>query len=211
MSPDRTEEPDARAKLLDAALSLIREQGYAGTSVAALCHRAGVTKGAFFHHFESKEALGVAAAEHWSEITGRVFAAAPYHEHDDPLERLLAYVDFRKAILRGALPELTCLAGTMVQETYRSVPPVRDACRESIRGHAQTLVADIREAMELRGIHASFTPESLALHTQAVLQGAFILAKAHGGADVAAESIDHLRRYIEQLFERKQPTEGDDP
>ncbi|MEP7330292.1 MAG: TetR/AcrR family transcriptional regulator, partial [Betaproteobacteria bacterium] len=47
---------------------------------------------------------------------------------------------------------------------------------------------------------AAWTAESLALHTQAVLQGAFILAKAKGGAAVAIESIDHLYRYIELLF-----------
>lgn len=44
---------------------------------------------------------------------------------------------------------------------------------------------------------------SLALHTQAVIQGAFILAKATGGAEIAAESIDHLFRYIEMLFEER--------
>jgi TetR/AcrR family transcriptional repressor of nem operon len=44
------------------------------------------------------------------------------------------------------------------------------------------------------------TARSLALHTQAVLQGAFILAKAKGDAAVAAESIDHLRRYLVLLF-----------
>ena len=51
-----------------------------------------------------------------------------------------------------------------------------------------------------RGSKANWTANSLALHTQAVLQGAFILAKAQGGPMVAAESIDHLRRYIELLF-----------
>lgn len=35
----------------------------------------------------------------------------------------------------------------------------------------------------------------------AVLQGAFILAKAKGGAEIAAASVDHLHRYIELLFE----------
>jgi TetR/AcrR family transcriptional regulator, transcriptional repressor for nem operon len=59
-----------------------------------------------------------------------------------------------------------------------------------------------------------WTAKSLALHTQAVLQGAFILAKATGGAAIAADSIDHLRRYIELLFgvetEPAQPlTDGD--
>ncbi len=54
--------------------------------------------------------------------------------------------------------------------------------------------------MTMRGITADWTPASLALHTQAVLQGAFILAKAKGGPAVAEESVDHLRRYIELLF-----------
>ena len=69
----------ARDKLLEAAFALIRAKGYSATTVDELCAAAGVTKGAFFHHFESKEALAVAAANHWSSITGALFAAAPYH------------------------------------------------------------------------------------------------------------------------------------
>jgi TetR/AcrR family transcriptional repressor of nem operon len=45
-----------------------------------------------------------------------------------------------------------------------------------------------------------WTAKSLTLHTQAVLQGAFILSKANGGAEIAADSIDHLIRYLELLF-----------
>ena len=55
--------------------------------------------------------------------------------------------------------------------------------------------------MKRYGIRANWTAKSLALHTQAVLQGAFILAKAKGGADIAVSSADHLRRYIELLFQ----------
>lgn len=190
----------AREKLLDAALSRIRTNGYAATTVDDLCAAAGVTKGAFFHHFDSKEALGVAAAEHWSEITSAFFAAASYHRHTDPLQRLLGYIDFRKAILTGKVPEFTCLVGTMVQEVYDSSPAIRDACNSSISGHAATLEPDIAAAMARRGIRADWTARSLALHTQAVLQGAFILAKAKGNAVAAADSIDHLRRYLVQLF-----------
>lgn len=190
----------AREKLLDAALSRIRTNGYAATTVDDLCAAAGVTKGAFFHHFDSKEALAVAAAEHWSEKTGAFFAAAPYHRQTDPLQRLLGYIDFRKAILTGKVPEFTCLVGTMVQEVYDSSPAIRDACNSSISGHAATLEPDIAAAMARRGIRADWTARSLALHTQAVLQGAFILAKAKGNAVAAADSIDHLRRYLVQLF-----------
>lgn len=190
----------ARQKLLDAALSVIRTKGYAATSIDELCAVAGVAKGSFFHHFKNKEALGVAAAEYWSEMTGALFEAAPYHRHPDPLDRVLGYIDFRKALLTGTVPEFTCLVGTMVQEIYETCPEIRDACDASISGHVAKVEADIAEAINVYGIRADWTSRSLALHTQAVLQGAFILAKARDSADIAAASIDHLRRYVELLF-----------
>ena len=192
--------PDARSKLLDAALSLIRTKGYSATTVDELCAAAGVTKGAFFHHFKSKEELGIAAADHWSDMTGALFAEAPYHRHADPLDRVLGYLGFRRDLLQGGVPEFTCLVGTMVQETYATTPAIRDACDRSISGHAEKLESDIEAAVRDRGMSPDWTAKSLALHTQAVLQGAFILAKAKGGAEIAADSVDHLRRYIEMLF-----------
>ena len=197
-----TRKRDAKAKLLDAALSVIRTKGYSATTVDQLCAAAGVTKGAFFHHFKSKDDLAVAAADYWSEMTGGLFAAAPYHDHADPLDRVLAYLEFRKALLQGGVPEFTCLVGTMVQETYETAPAIREACDRSISDHAATLKADIELAIRDRGISPEWTAASLALHTQAVLQGAFILAKAKGGSEVAADSIDHLIRYVTLLFRK---------
>lgn len=166
-----------------------------------LCKVAGVTKGAFFHHFENKEALGVAAAAYWAETTSAFFEGAPYHGHDDPLDRLIGYVEFRREIIEGDLAAFTCLVGTMTQEVYGSHPAIRDACAASIFGHAATLEPDISAAMKDRGIAADWTPASLAAHTQAVLQGAFILAKATGDRAVAHDSVDHLKRYLLLLFE----------
>ena len=194
------ERGDARTRLVEAARDVIRTQGFAATTVDHICKAAGVSKGAFFHHFESKEALGVAAAAFWAETTAAFFAAAPYNDHADPLDRLIGYVEFRKDIIEGDLAEFTCLVGTMAQEVYGSHPEIRDACAASIFGHAATLEPVIKAVMETRGIEAEWTPASLAAHTQAVLQGAFILAKATGDAAIARESVDHLRRYIEQLF-----------
>lgn len=192
----------ARGKLLDAAIEIIREKGYAGTSVDELCSRAGVTKGAFFHHFPSKDSLAVAALTQWTESSDALFAAAPYHRFDDPLDRLLGYLDYRKELLRGEVAEFSCFTGTIVQETYETHPDIRRACDASFSGHAGHLQADIAQAMRRHRIRAKWTAEGLALHTQAVLQGAFILAKAKGNARVAESSIDHLRRYIELLFRR---------
>lgn len=190
----------SKTRILDAALAVIRAKGYSATRIEDICEAAGLTKGSFFHHFKTKEELAVSAAEHWSETTGDLFAAAPYHQPSDPLDRVLGYIDFRRDLLRGEVPEFTCLVGTMVQEVYDTVPAIRDACDRCISDHAATLEADIAEAVRRHGVEADWTPRSLALHTQAVLQGAFILAKAKGGPEIAADSVDHLRRYVELLF-----------
>lgn len=190
----------SKAKLLDAAMHVIRARGYNATRIEDVCGAAGLTKGSFFHHFTGKEDLALATARHWDELTGDVFATAPYRSHPDPLDRLLGYVDFRKAILQGEVAEYTCLVGTMAQEVHETHPRIREACDRSIRDHSLTVEADIAEAVTKYGIGAGWTAESLALHVHAVIQGGFILAKARQSADAAAASLDHLRRYLEMLF-----------
>lgn len=197
MSPAPT---DSRTRLLDAALATIRRKGYAATTVDDLCAAAGLSKGSFFHHFKSKEDLALAAAQHWSDGTGALFANAPYQHVADARERLLAYIDFRAALAQGDLPEITCLLGTLAQETYATHPAIREACRAGIEGHAMTLVPTIAEAKARHAPRAKWTPESLALFTQAALQGAFVVAKAAGDAKAAAPLIAHLRAYVQGLL-----------
>jgi TetR/AcrR family transcriptional repressor of nem operon len=194
------ERGDARTRLLDAAIDVIRAKGFAATSVEDLCEAAAVTKGSYFHHFKTKEALGVAAVRHWQATSDALLADAPYHRPDDPLDRLLAYVALRKSLIDGDIAGFSCLAGTMVQEMHATSPAIRDACRDDMLGHAATLEGDIAAAMKDRGISGPWTAESLARHTQTVLQGAFVIAKAGNDAELAREALDHLDRYIRLLF-----------
>lgn len=197
----------ARDKLLEAAVKLIRSNGFAATSVDQLCGEAGVTKGAFFHHFASKEALGVAAADYWSACTGDFFAAAPFHALADPVERILGYIDLRIALIGGPPEAFSCVAGTLVQEAFRSSAAIRVAAEASIMANAAALEADLDAAVTQCGVTGT-TGASLARHVQAVIQGAFVLAKTQpeeSAADLAREQLAHLRRYFAMLFGR--PTE----
>jgi len=200
------ERHESKTRFLQAALQVIRAKGYTATTVEDVCEAAGLTKGSFFHHFDSKEELALAAADYWTEGAGALFASAPYHVRADPLERLLAYVDFRKALLTGEIADFTCLTGTMVQEVYETHPAIRDACDRSISRHVEMLEPDIAEAMRTYEVIGGWTARSLALYTQAVLQGSFILAKAKGGPAVAEDCLDHLRRHIEMLFQQRKST-----
>ena len=192
--------PDSRTKVLDAALAVIRTKGYTSTTVDDICAAAGVTKGSFFHHFSSKEAMALSAVQHWNGGTGQLFAHAPFQKLADPRDRVLGYIDFRREILRGEVPEFTCLLGTMVQETFETHPLLRVACDAGITAHAQTVARDIAAAKALYAPAATWDPQVLALFTQATLQGAFILAKAKGNAHIVAQCIDHLRQHVANLL-----------
>jgi TetR/AcrR family transcriptional regulator, transcriptional repressor for nem operon len=196
----RTANPKTRDSLMEAAFGLVRRQGLAATSVDEICAAAGVSKGAFFHHFRSKDELAAAAAHHWSAVTEPVFAAADYHAPADPVDRLLGYIDLRGEMMAGEIAEFTCFAGTMVQEAWATSPAVQAGAWDSMSRHAEALVPDIVAAKASRGIGDEVNARSLALHTVAVVQGAFILAKASGDAATGAETVRHLRRYIEMLF-----------
>lgn len=196
----------SKARLLDATLKVVRSKGYSAARVEDVCAEAGLTKGSFFHHFKGKEDLTLSAAALWDERTGALFAQATYHRISDPRDRLLAYVDMRREMLVGELADFTCFAGTIVQEAYSTHPQIREACADSILGHARTLEADISEAMQVYEVGQDWSAQSLARHTQAVIQGAFIIAKATGDAQAAAESLEHLRRYLQLLFvKRRRP------
>lgn len=164
-----------------------------------------MSKGAFFHHFASKDALGVAAADRWSEVTSQYFATAEYHQHADPLERILGYLDLRAAMASGPLEAFTCFAGTTVQEAFATSERVRAACGSSIVGHAGGLVADLQAAIDLHRPRQPVNAESLAIFTQTVLQGGFVLAKAKGDRSPAIEAIQHLRSYLQLIFGASAP------
>lgn len=192
---------EARARLIDAARSLIRQRGFAATSVDDLCAAAGVTKGAFFHHFASKEALGVALVEDWTVMTGAMFAAHPYNTLPDPLDRVFGYIDLRRELLGQPLLDFSCVAGTTVQETYESSPPIREAAERSIRSgfaHVQPHLEAALAAHPVPGV----TAESLAQQFQIATQGGIILAKALNDAAPARAAFDHLERYLRLLFGR---------
>lgn len=198
--------PNARSKLIDAAHLLVRRQGYAATSVDQICATAGVSKGAFFHHFASKEELGVAAAEQWTARADQlIFTLPPWVRIEDPLERLLAHIDFRLFMLEGPAEGFTCFVGTMVQESFASSEVLRAASDASISAYCERLAVDIDAAIARYGIRDDVSAISLAYHIQAVLQGAFIIAKARNSPKEARDSVLHLKRYIKMLFERGEP------
>jgi TetR/AcrR family transcriptional repressor of nem operon len=85
---------ETREKLLQTAIDLVWQSNYCSVGVAEICARAGVTKGAFYHHFESKADLFYAAAQHhWTEVKPELDAIfSPASPPLEQLENLIGFV-----------------------------------------------------------------------------------------------------------------------
>jgi TetR/AcrR family transcriptional regulator, transcriptional repressor for nem operon len=195
---------ETRSRLLGAATDVIRAKGYTATTVDDICHAAGLTKGSFFHHFDSKEDLGIAAVEQFGAMAEALFGTAPYQAKDDPRERLFGYIDLRIAMLNGEISQYTCLIGTTVQEVYATHPALRATCDRMLSEHVAMLTRDLAEAKQLYAPAAPWKPESVGYFMQCVLQGGFIFAKAQQSPEVAAASLGHLRDYLATLLGQPQ-------
>jgi TetR/AcrR family transcriptional repressor of nem operon len=198
MSP-RKATAETREALIQAARDLFLRQGYTATGVEQICAAADATKGALFHHFESKEALGRAVLEAWMRDAGRAIGSGDYLRIDDPLERALGYIDFMIGQSRAGPPG--CIVGIFSQELAPSNAAMRAGCAGAFSRWRETLEPILVEAKARHAPQAAFEPASLAQHALAVLQGALILARAYQRPEIVAEQLSHYRNYLVALFE----------
>ena len=184
----------AREKLLRAATDLFRREGYSATTVDTICEAAGVTKGAFFHHFPSKESLAEECLNQWNCQAAAMESAAPFHAVSNPLKRARAFMDFYIGLFSNPHLIKSCLAGTTVQEVADTHPSLREAA------NACFLQAEIRFKGILdaacKGKRRKPDTASLARLWMAAIQGSLILAKASGDDAVIRTSLEHVRDYI---------------
>lgn len=188
-----------RSLLLDAAKHLMLSKGYSGTTVDEVCASAGVTKGSFYHHFESKEALALALIDHYFSEVEAVLLAGPFIDESDPRRCLTLFLEHAVHVAR--LPEIQagCILGCFTLELSQTAPAVRDALANRFTKLGEWLAALIGRVSETRpaSVAGSAIPaEALAREFIAVLEGGIILSKAHGRPEFLAESLETYARLL---------------
>jgi AcrR family transcriptional regulator len=135
-------EPNARLRLVRAALDLFTEQGYDSTTVAQIAGRAGLTKTTFFRHFQDKREVLFAGQETHARLFADGIAAAP--DSATPLEAVA-----------GALDAATA-AFTSEQRDFgpqlHAVIAANSELQERAAFKAVSLAAAMTEALRKRGV-----------------------------------------------------------
>ncbi len=203
-----------RERLLDVAQKLVLERGFSATSVDAVIAGAGVTKGAFFHHFASKNALGGALMQRYADADARsleTFLAAAEELSDDPAEQLLAFARMFE-IASGDLPAIQsgCLFASYVYEAELDGEGTSELIAHSIGLWHARMLELLEAAARTHPPVVDVDLPSLADQVFATFQGGFILARGLGDPTRLRAQLAQLRQYLELLFGVKAPHGTDD-
>lgn len=194
--------PSKKELLLQKATELFRSKGFHATSIDDVCVTAGVTKGAFFYYFKSKEALAQACLEGWKCMVARMEESAPFAQERDPLKKLLGYLDFFLSAVSRPDQIKSCLAGTVVQEIWDTHPRLKNAANACFTESGDRFSKLLKDAAK----HSGKTVDTKALSDLylATFQGSLILYKGSGDIGVFKRNFDLFKSFIRHLFTKAQ-------
>lgn len=200
--PERAEARDAdatRTRLLDVAFAEIYAHGYQGLRVDTLLEKAGLTKGAFYHHFPSKQALGLAVIDELLAGMADLIWGQHLSQFADPLAGIQSSVEFALGMLGERCTQFGCPINNLAQEMSGIDEAFRDRLDAVFRG----IIANIAAALE-RGkasgiVRADVDAEAAATFIFASVEGAIGLAKSARSAAVLATALAEGRRYLDSL------------
>ena len=184
-NPDET-----RARILTAAQESFGALGYDRASVAEICRRAAVTKGAFYHHFESKQAVFLQLLEAWLDDVDQRLAAFEESRALVP-EQLVAMTTILDHVLDTATEQLPIYLEYLTQ-ALRDAELRQLTVRPYDRFHRR--IADIiRRGIEQGSLHP-VPPEATASTVLALVMGLLLEAMlAPDSIDMSAAAAQSMR------------------
>jgi TetR/AcrR family transcriptional repressor of nem operon len=188
----------SRERILVGARDLILARGYSAMTVDAVCESAGITKGGFFYHFDSKDALGEAAlSKFWSDAEERQ-SKAPFNNAPDPIQFLEGYLDF--AIEAYQDPELRkgCMLAIFTIELAESNEQLFKAASKYFADWQATLLEMFERASNYAGQKIDARAWSDLYIT--TLEGALLLSKSNSDPDAIKRSLTLYKSLILQAL-----------
>lgn len=194
----RTRNPEqTRGRLLDAAFGQVYQAGFQGTDLDTILEAAGVTKGALYHHFGSKEALGYAIVEErLAEITQEKWLR-PLAKGGNPIDVLIAIVEgtsFRTEHVNGGCP-----LNNLAQEMSPLDDGFRARLKQVFRDWQEGIATALRKGQARGEVKANVDAEETALYLMATYEGYISIAKNAQSAEVLRTGVKRVVRELEEL------------
>lgn len=147
--------------LLELGLGLLLKHGYADLGVATLLEKAGVPKGSFYHHFESKESFGLQAIDLYMEGVHAALDDAFSDADADPLAQIRRFFATVSAGYKGE-GYLGCLLGGLGQELAGISPAFRKKVESCFSAIARRLEQALVRAQDRGQLRDGVEPKALA-------------------------------------------------
>lgn len=177
---------DAQERLVQATIDLIWQASYGTVGVDAICERAGVKKGSFYHFFGSKDELVVMALDtHWA--SRRIDLDRIFSPTVPPLERLRAYFkhifDRQTAIRQKYGRVLGCFHHSVGSECIQAAPEIAAKVQSVVAMYRKYLETTLRDAKAM-GLVSCGDPTVHARTLLAFIEGALTQARIHDDLDL---------------------------
>ena len=193
-----------KEKILDIAHQLVLEHGYGGMSVDQVIAGAGVTKGAFFHHFKAKNDLAQALLDRYVQMDDAML-------HDlmgraeklsrDPLQQYLIFVGLLEELLRGqAQPPPGCLIASYAYQLELFSVETQQSVIDGFKEWERVLVDKLGQAIKKQPPTIDVTAAQLYDNLMALFEGGVILGKLYRKPTTLAEQVAQHKHYVELLF-----------
>ena len=202
--PRSTRSSRVRERILDAASQLIMQDGFSATSVDAVLASAGASKGAFFHHFPSKEALGCAVVERYAAddiaLIERLLSEAA-DASSNPAEQYLSFLRAYEDVAEQLPLEQTgCLFASFAYDRLPADGATRDVIAAATGTWRALVRGKVEEALAARGASADVDAAALADQLFVVYEGGLVLARITGEPGLLTTQLAQYRRHVESLL-----------
>lgn len=181
--------------------TLSLSKGFPATTVDEICAMADVSKGSFYHHFETKEDLGHAALDQFFAGLVTAFTQGPFSDKTDPVERMHSFIAHASVVCAGPLMRSGCMLGSFALDLAESDTEMRQKLAQqfgAIASFVATLIGDAAEAAIVQVPSAQLAQQFLA-----IIEGSIVLAKAYEDHTVLSSSVDLFGHHLELIFATK--------
>jgi AcrR family transcriptional regulator len=186
-----------RASLLQAAFGEMHRSGFRGSDLETILNQAGVTKGAMYHHFDNKEAMGYAVVD---EVIGELMRAkwqSPLQQAKNPIDALIGIV--RSTSFRPALLAHGCPLNNLAQEMSPLDEGFRRRTAKLFDEWRSAVATALRQGQKRGTVRKDVDADESAIFLIAAYEGYMSLVKCLHDAGATRAVQKTIVRYLESL------------